>query len=314
MLARDLHNTTEYANSTDQPERPANTPYAPPSGFDPVILGASDFASDTSELLLDLDCKQVWHISAPATLNLDPIKGLDLTAALQGDTILTHNNVNYSLQEVSVNGEALMLVDGESAKYGASKTKVSKSFKLGVRSGNEEQQPSEKSDANEPEISTPAFFAQHSGQKKLPRQQPEGLKMRYQPFGPGSSTPRATPVNSPSKKSPMKSSNTRPVAGRMTEKGFVITDPMSAPGPSSKPTPRSASQPMMFSSVFRQEKHDIEMEDAPSPSKAPRKRSSPSTSLSEEVKANGTSSKGTVTVDAKKKKRDRPKLVGAVGS
>ena len=283
--------------------------FAPPSGFTPLILGASDFASDTVEIFSDLDGKQLWHISAPASVNIASIKTLDLEAAMRGETILSESGINYSMQETSSEYESLMLTEDTSARYKPTRVKISKSFKLGIRSDTNDQKSStQEADHQSPSKTASSFVAQNSGQKKPLRQQPEGLHMQYQPFGSGIVKGHAEVVASPAKKTGVTSKNLESPVGTLVGKNIVIDDPMIASTSSSRKVPDDTPKPLIFSAPMVPDE-DVEMENAPSPSKKAGKAkaaplSSPS-KVTEKITTPSTASQDTGQANTKKKRKSK---------
>ncbi|RMZ74981.1 hypothetical protein DV737_g5560, partial [Chaetothyriales sp. CBS 132003] len=149
--------------------------FLPPKGFKPLVLGASDLGTQSLEMLSALDAKQVWHICAPASVDVASIKELDLEAVLRGEAILSEKGVSYSMQEMPSDDSSLMLMSGTSGIYRPSTAKVARSFRLAVKAGSGTEAS--------PAPGRPTFVAQRTGQKRAARQQPEGLGMQYRPFG-----------------------------------------------------------------------------------------------------------------------------------
>ncbi|ETN45377.1 uncharacterized protein HMPREF1541_09208 [Cyphellophora europaea CBS 101466] len=175
-----------YAQSPRQgshPDKPSNfripaKPYRAPKGFEPLQAEASDL---DFEPLDNLDDKQVWHITAPASLDLTQIKQLDVAAALRGEPILDSGGISYSMQPSSEQAEVLLLPRGESVVY-QQKTKISRAFQLRYATGIDAAEPPT-SKAGPPPPTNYHFTAQEPGTAKPVRKQPENLNYRYLPFG-----------------------------------------------------------------------------------------------------------------------------------
>ncbi|RMZ89774.1 hypothetical protein DV736_g2983, partial [Chaetothyriales sp. CBS 134916] len=165
----------QQKNSAEASTKISSKSFVPPKGFSSLVLRASDLVAESTEMFSALDAKQVWHICAPASVDVASIKELDLEAALRGDAILSDNGVSYSMQETLSDNSSLMLLRGTSGIYQPSTAKVARSFRLAVKAGSGTKASSAQDE--------PTFVAQSTGQKKAARQQPEGLGMRYQPFG-----------------------------------------------------------------------------------------------------------------------------------
>ena len=155
----------------------APRPFKAPHGYEPVILSASDFASNSASLFENLQGKQVWHISAPDSVSLDLIKELDIQAALQGKAILTKDGIDYNMHPTHVSSDVLLLPGGKNSTYEQSELTIAKSFHL-------RQMSSKPSQKTKDDLETPLIFtATEEGKARKPREQPGGLKMRYTPFG-----------------------------------------------------------------------------------------------------------------------------------
>ena len=176
--------TVLHSNGTT-PKRIPSKSFKPPLGFQPHELDASDFAFDAAKIFLDLSNKQVWHISAPASVNIGTIKRFDISAALKGNPITTQNGVSYSLQPTATSNGRLLLPDGDKGAYFPSETTISRGFQLKAieKEVAQANSASSQDDANPDITNNLIFTAQSSGQPKPPRQQPTGLETRYVPYG-----------------------------------------------------------------------------------------------------------------------------------
>ncbi|EXJ73744.1 uncharacterized protein A1O5_03506 [Cladophialophora psammophila CBS 110553] len=146
-------------------------PFKPPKGYEPLTWSASDFASDMN-LFDDLSNKQIWHISVPESVSIDSIKELDIEAVLRGQPILSRNGVDYDMQVLPSRNDVIFLPRGSDAKYKQCTRKIERSFYM-----REVSRP--QSEGNKPAV----FTATQTGAPKQIRKQPEGLKMRYMPYG-----------------------------------------------------------------------------------------------------------------------------------
>lgn len=158
-------------------------PFKPPPGFEPIILDASDYTAVTTEVFSNLSGKQVWQISAPASVNLGAIKQFDIAAVLKGEPIFTDNNVSYNMQPIAESDDMLLLPQGANARYKPTKSTISRGFSLQVI----EKKPSSSVPSSDlpsgPIENELVFTAQVKGKLKPPREQPVGLKTRYTPYG-----------------------------------------------------------------------------------------------------------------------------------
>ncbi len=146
---------------------------------------ASDYTSDAAGIFVELGHKQVWHISAPASVNLSSIQELDISAALRGDPIVTQNGMRYGLQSTTSPTDNLLLPQDSNAAYRPSKTRISRGFQLKAidQEGRNASNKSTLDDSSTPSTEERVFTAQARGLSKPPRQQPAGLKTRYVPYG-----------------------------------------------------------------------------------------------------------------------------------
>ncbi|KAK5061088.1 hypothetical protein LTR84_007630 [Exophiala bonariae] len=168
---------TATATATTSTVQIAPRAFKAPQGYEPVILSTSDFASQSASLFENLQGKQVWHISAPDSVPLDVIKELDIQAALQGKAILTKDGIDYNMHPTHLSNDVLLLPGGKHSTYEQSELRIAKSFHL-------RQMNSKPTHETQDDIETPLIFtAMEEGKARKPREQPEGLKMRYTPFG-----------------------------------------------------------------------------------------------------------------------------------
>ncbi|EXJ94785.1 hypothetical protein A1O1_03183 [Capronia coronata CBS 617.96] len=150
----------------------APKPFKAPAGYAPVVVSASDYASEVGSLFGDLSAKQIWHISVPDGVSIDSIKELDIEAAIKGAPILSKNGIDYNLRSVHTKNEVVLLPQGTKMNYRQSAKRVERVLHL------QEMSTTESKDE------TPLLFtATGSGNPKPVRKQPEGLKMRYVPYG-----------------------------------------------------------------------------------------------------------------------------------
>ncbi|KIX00700.1 uncharacterized protein Z518_09765 [Rhinocladiella mackenziei CBS 650.93] len=159
--------TASYAMTKIAPK-----PFKAPPGYEPTTLSASDYASDLASFLEDLSGKQIWHISVPDTVPIESIKGLDIQAAAEGQPILRRNGVDYNMQASASKNEVILFPQQTNTAY-TNQRRVDKTFHL--------REMSKKPQSHEG-ISL-VFTATKNGEPKAVRQQPEGLKVRYVPYG-----------------------------------------------------------------------------------------------------------------------------------
>lgn len=158
-----------------------------PNGFQTL---STDTSSRDLQGFDNLDGKQVWHISAPASVDLTLIKDLDIGAALRGESILTASGINYGMQPSSDQAEILLLPSGDPVTY-KQKTMVNRAFRLRQVANDSTDSPSN-SQSESPTADGFHFTAQVPGKKKQPRQQPSSLKYRHAPLGVDKATPETS--------------------------------------------------------------------------------------------------------------------------
>jgi hypothetical protein len=132
-------------------------------------------------LINDLTGKQIWHISAPANVSLESLKTFPIQAALNEKPILNSDGKSYCFTKGLSTATFLLAPNETQDEYVPSKTAISRTFHL-----REMVNPPVKSRGTEANHSTPIYF-EFQPDDKLPqrtkRMQPEGLRMRYKPFG-----------------------------------------------------------------------------------------------------------------------------------
>lgn len=167
---------------TRRPAREQTTqPYKPPPGFEPASISVHP-SSKLSEIFApsNLTGKQIWHITAPASVPLASIKEIRGKSIENGTSVLTHNGANYGLLP-DADGEqagdyALLLPTAQSNDYSSSKRSINQTLHL-------QKFVSLPSHAAPPTVPRPDATAAPVSYKEKSRPQPQGLKMRYHPFG-----------------------------------------------------------------------------------------------------------------------------------
>ncbi|KKZ59845.1 hypothetical protein EMCG_05374 [[Emmonsia] crescens] len=144
-----------------------------PEGFK-LMATTAPRSSDVSKVFSDLRGKQIWHITAPASVPMNSIQELALDAVATGGSILTHSGVDYKLREDQIGAEknkALLLPDKQGNTYHRNSVNVAQTFHL-------ERIVDLANGATHSEQSVPI-----SALTKPQHEQPRHLKMRYKPFG-----------------------------------------------------------------------------------------------------------------------------------
>lgn len=162
------------------PQQPAPT-YEPPVGFKSTSISLHP-ASKLSEILApsNLQGKEIWHITAPETVPISLMKQVSTQKIGNGASILDYHGANYGLVPESevepASRRALFLPSNQTNEYQSSKTTIIKTLHL-------QEIVSLPSHALDPAIHPNRSPSASESYRKTPRQQPEGLRMRYRPFG-----------------------------------------------------------------------------------------------------------------------------------
>lgn len=155
--------------------------YKPPAGFEPASVSFHP-SSRISEMFApsNLAGKHIWHITAPASVPLTSVKEVSTNNIANGASVLTYKGANYGLVSDSdaeqAGNRALLLPSIQSSDYKTSINPITKTLHL-------QQLMSLPSHAPSPSIPRPDPTNAPLSYKKTPRPQPQGLKMRYHPFG-----------------------------------------------------------------------------------------------------------------------------------
>ena len=164
----------------DVPQQPTPT-YEPPDGFEPTSISFHP-ASKLSEILAlsNLQGKQIWHITVPESVPISSIEEVPSHSIGNGASVLEHHGAKYGLVPESDieqrSNQALLLPWTQTNNYQPSKTNIVKTLHLQQLVSLPSRVPGP---ANQPNRST----SPSDSYRKTPRQQPEGLRMRYRPFG-----------------------------------------------------------------------------------------------------------------------------------
>ncbi|KAI4111974.1 MAG: hypothetical protein LQ345_006635 [Seirophora villosa] len=200
---------TAEARSCPTPQEPP-LPYDPPPGFQAATFTSSTKVQKlfTKEKLHD---KQVWYITAPASIPIGSIKEVPIQKVTSGASIMSHQNADYGLiTEADTNSteKVLLIPSSEGNVYIQSGAKIEKTLNL-------QQIVGLPSTAKSSEASLNGVSSVPKSHIKSVRRQPEGLKMRYRPFG--DESPSEDSDSSPLFKKPpittlaLSSKNFRPV-------------------------------------------------------------------------------------------------------
>ncbi|KAL9016986.1 MAG: hypothetical protein Q9185_005681 [Variospora sp. 1 TL-2023] len=168
--------TVEAQSHPIPPDPPP--PYDPPLGFRTATIASSTKIRKlfTKE---KLSGKQIWHITAPASVPIESIQEVPVQKVTSGASITSHKNADYGLiTEADINSteKVLLVPSSEGNVYTMTGTTIDKTLHL--------QQivslPSTAKLSGRPVKGGSSLPKTHI---KAVRQQPTGLKMRYRPFG-----------------------------------------------------------------------------------------------------------------------------------
>ncbi|KAI4126557.1 MAG: hypothetical protein LQ338_003675 [Usnochroma carphineum] len=175
--------------SSPAPQEPP-PPYDPPPGFKAVTITPStkiqDLFSD-----VNLRGKQIWHITAPKSVPISSIKEVSIEKVSTGGSIMSHDGADYGLvTEADDDGvEKVLLVPSPGDNiYKKATARIGKTLHLQEIV----KLPSMSDQLGGPVNASTAVPKTHV---KTVRQQPEGLRMRYRPFGDDSSSDDADPTS-----------------------------------------------------------------------------------------------------------------------
>ena len=156
-------------------------PYEPPSGFEASSISIHP-SSSAAEIFspANLTSKEVWHITVPGSVPIDSMKEVSMEDFKSKIAILSHKGADYGLVPESGVEQAsnwtLLLPSLQENKYAPADTKIVNTLHL-------QQLVSLPSHTIASATASSRTAVVPAPQKKAPHQQPEGLKMRYHPFG-----------------------------------------------------------------------------------------------------------------------------------
>ncbi|KAK8910107.1 hypothetical protein ACHAPC_005472 [Botrytis cinerea] len=144
-------------------------PFKPPPGFE---KSSSKNSSKTPQLFSksNLEGKEVWYITAPASVPLASVTEMSLRDAKLGKAVFSQNGNDYGFVHDPLDDKAytkILLPSNSKDGYSIEKKSVDQIYHM--------QQIVNLSKENSNQATVPA--------KRPVRQQPKGLKARYQPIG-----------------------------------------------------------------------------------------------------------------------------------
>ncbi|MCJ1459074.1 hypothetical protein MMC28_009451 [Mycoblastus sanguinarius] len=195
--------STQSPKKRSLPPKPAPkqtlSSYKPPLGFElaSVSHNPSSKLPETfgSSNLLG---KQIWHITVPASVPISSVKEVSMQSIQKGTAVLSYKGAEYGLvadtDAQSISSQALLLPSSQSHDYRPSWTIISNTLHLQeiVNLPNLARIPPRVLD--DKDTTTSAL-------RERVHQQPQGLKMRYHPFG-TSDVPDSNPPSKNVEKAP----------------------------------------------------------------------------------------------------------------
>ena len=175
------NDSSRSGTGRDEPSPQLVRSYEPPPGFEPAIVSIHP-STKIMEILTpsNLKGRQIWHITAPASVPLASVKEVAIQDIRDGASIISHKGAEYGFAPEIIVGQVtnntLILPSTHSNAYELSKTTITKTLHL-------QQLVSLPSRAVAPLNAPNSTAARPQTHVKVPRQQPPGLRMRYHPFG-----------------------------------------------------------------------------------------------------------------------------------
>lgn len=80
-------------------------PYVPPKGFAAIPTPLNN-SSQAVKIFEDLEGKQIWHITAPASVSLNSMKEVTLDNVSKGDAVLSYEGIDYGFSALGKNETA----------------------------------------------------------------------------------------------------------------------------------------------------------------------------------------------------------------
>lgn len=168
----------------DPTEAVAPQPFVPPPGFQPLKPSKTSTKTLTN-LLSNTSDKQIWHITAPASVPLSQLQSVSLAAIQNQSSLLTHKGTSYTLAEEQSSKTTKKLLIPNDAGYSATSIPVTKSLVL--------QQvitlPNLSANQSDPATGSTAAAQVTRPATRGPRPQPKGMRMRFRPIGFGEGDP-----------------------------------------------------------------------------------------------------------------------------
>ncbi|KAL9127926.1 MAG: hypothetical protein Q9217_003283 [Psora testacea] len=177
----DEMNENIEAHASTAPNQTPFPAYEPPSGFELATISFTpDSRVDEVFTPSNLEGKQIWHLTVPASLPISSIKALSWQSIASGSSIVTYGEADYVLvpdaEDASATPKTLLVPHLHGNEYKPAKVTIADTMHLQQLI----QLPAPiVSSRNVPNgVSSPM-----DGSSKPRNKQPSGLKMRYHAFG-----------------------------------------------------------------------------------------------------------------------------------
>lgn len=153
-------------------------PYDPPPGFESttIVLPASSSLPDLFSPA-SLRSKEFWHIIVPSSVSIASLTEVSSQSVQSGAVIISYKGTDYGLVSKTQNSNAkkiLLLPSAETSEYKSVTLEIARTLQLQQTIPNR---------AHESDIVSSNATNATSRHGSAARQQPEGLRMRYHPFG-----------------------------------------------------------------------------------------------------------------------------------
>ena len=177
-------NTLTLLSRAQTPPRASqlHSSYTPPAGFEPGSIPLSSSAAADLLSPSSLKGKQIWHITVPGSIPVDSIKEVSMQSVEKGEAALSYKGADYGFVadvESQRVPKILLIPDQRNNNYRPATVAISQTLHLQrlVKLPNMSTVPHVSTDGIQTTFTTSRAF------RKAVRSQPQGLKMRYLPFG-----------------------------------------------------------------------------------------------------------------------------------
>ncbi|KAF1966762.1 hypothetical protein BU23DRAFT_517391 [Bimuria novae-zelandiae CBS 107.79] len=153
-------------------------PYVPPEDFKTVPTERAANSSNTN-MLKNLNGKQIWHITAPEDVSLKDLRQLAMDKARKGEAVLEHKGTSYGFAQAEDGADGVEVLIPVANGYKAVPTRISQSFHV-QKIVNLPKLTSRQADQN---TGSEAAASITASTIRAVKPQVKGLKMRFFPSG-----------------------------------------------------------------------------------------------------------------------------------